>query len=125
LGRNSGVIPPGFEINGIPFSTTTASDGKLIVSINDPVGGMYDIAVYAYGNGSVRVSDNATSQGGFSQQENREFEIKQGWGYYIPFELDVDEQGSIVSVWMGEVRTLKPEVIAEKFHGIQYRPYLS
>jgi hypothetical protein len=125
LGRNTGMIPPGFWINRIPFSTTTIVGEEQIVSINEPVGGTYYIALYAYDDGSVRVTANATSQGGFSQQENRELEITKGWGYYIPLELDVDEQGSITSLVLGEVKALEPDFVAEKFYGIQYRPYLS
>lgn len=123
LGRNTGMIPPGFGINRIPFSITTIVGEEQIVSINEPVGGTYYIALYAYVNGSVRVTTNATSQGGFSQQENRELEIKKGWGYYVSLEVDVDEQGSITSLVLGEVRALDPDFIADKFYGIKYRPY--
>ena len=125
LGRNTGMIPPGFGVNRIPFSTTTIAGEEQIVSINEPAGGTYYIALYAYDNGSVWVTANATSQGGFSQQENRELEITKGWGYYIPLELDVDEQGSITSLVLGEVRALEPDFIADKFYGIKYRPYHS
>jgi hypothetical protein len=125
LGRNTGMIPPGFEVNRIPFSTTTITGEGQIVGIDEPVGGTYYIAIYAHDNGSVRVTANAASQGGFSQQENREFEITEDWGYYIPLELDVDEQGSITSLVMGEVKALEPDFIADKFYGIKYRLYHS
>ena len=125
LGRNTGMIPPGFGVNRIPFSTTMIAGEEQIVSINEPVGGTYFIAIYAQDNDSVRVTTNAASQGGFSQQENQEFEITKGWGYCIPFELDVDEQGSITSLVMGDVKALEPDFIADKFYGIKYRPYHS
>ncbi|MBM4461789.1 MAG: hypothetical protein FJ012_00455 [Chloroflexi bacterium] len=123
LGRNTGMIPPGFGVNRIPFSITTIAAEEQTVTINDPVAGKYFIAFYAQDNGSVRVTAKATSQNGFSQQENRELEVKKGWGYYISLELDVDEQGVITSLVSGEVRALEPGFVADKFYGIKYRPY--
>jgi hypothetical protein len=105
LGRSTGIIPPGFEVNQIPFAVTSAVDEKQIISIKEPVGGSYYIAVYAYDEGSIQLTTSGTSQSGFNQEESQEFEVEKGRGYYACLELNIDEQGFIASLSLSEVRT--------------------
>ncbi len=124
LGRRAGIIPPGFEVNYIPFTiTSVTSDKEQMVTINEPIGGTYYIVIVAHEEGSVQLTANGTSQSGFNQQENRELQVKDGSGYYIPLDLEVDEQRFIVSLSLGEATVLEPDFIADKFYGIKYRPY--
>jgi hypothetical protein len=104
LGRSAGIIPPGVDVNQIPLSNTSAVDGKQVVSINEPISGTYYLSIYGYDKGSIQLAAKGTSQSGFNQEESRQFEVEKGQGYYARLDLNVDEQGFIVSFSLSEVR---------------------
>jgi PKD repeat protein len=106
LGRDAGIVPPGFNVDEIPYTITAGALGeKQSVDINEPIGGSYYIIMYARDHGSVELTVNGTSQGGFAQQEARAFDVERGKNYYVYLDLVVRD-GQIQCFWLGDVKVL-------------------
>jgi PKD repeat protein len=106
LGRNAGIVPPGFEVNEIPFTITAGTLGeKQSVKINGPTDGRYYIIIYARGNGPVELTVNGTSQDGFAQQKTQVFDVERGKTYYAYLEVPVRD-GFIQCFGLGDVKVL-------------------
>ncbi len=103
IGRSAGIIPPGFAVNEIPFSTTAWTEGeKQTVEIDEPIGGSYYLIIYAYETGAVTLTVAGNSQDGFDQQETRAFDVTTGKDYYLRLDLGV-QQKLIQSLLLGDL----------------------
>ena len=71
-----------------------------------PIGGRYYIIAYARGKGSVELTVNGTSQGGFAQQETRLFDVERGKAYYVELDL-VARDRLIQGFLLGDVKVLE------------------
>ncbi len=103
IGRSAGIIPPGFAINEIPFSTTAWTEGEeQTVALDEPIGGRYYLIIYAYETGPVTLTVAGNSQDGFDQQETRVFNVEKGKDYYLRLDLGV-QQKLIQSLLLGDL----------------------